>query len=151
MKLLSKDHPAIQAFEYLYPKPPASVLQHGYSMKEFYNPLSERVRKTNRRAFLRIYKAVLERGLDDVLVNPETAAIPEEVPELLATCAAISQKVTADNFDDLVRYLNRLSVELEVFTLRHALLRDRTLGKATPFVEWCQTPRCRDWMCWETN
>jgi hypothetical protein len=146
MKLISKDHPAIQAFEYIYPKHPASVIQWGYPpTKELYNPLSERVRKTNRLIFLRTYKAVLQRGLDDVLANPETAEIPKDIPELLATCAALSQTATADNFNDFVRYLNRLSVELEVFTLKQAILRDRTLGNSTPFVEWCKTSRCHRW------
>ena len=84
--------------------------------------------------FLRIWRTL--PSPDAILLDPHSAAVPEDPATLYAIAGAMSRKASEGNFGQVVAYANRLPSEYSVLTIRDALNRTPTLQQTRPFVEW---------------
>ena len=88
-------------------------------------------------AFVQQYRSLPD--MDELLKNPEKAAVPEDVCTLYAIASALSMKANEKNFDAVIKYLNRCSVEYNVFAIKGAVTRDNTLISTPSFTKWAST------------
>lgn len=84
--------------------------------------------------FLKVFRKL--PNPDAILLNPDSATVPDDPATLYALCGALSQRATETNFDRLVKYLDRLPNEFSVLCISTALKRDESLSNANGFVEW---------------
>jgi hypothetical protein len=75
-------------------------------------------------------------NLDAVLLNPSKAPIPEEPATLYATATGLATKATADNFDRIVQYTDRLPAEFGVMCVKDCMSRDESLSASKAFNAW---------------
>ena len=66
------------------------------------------------RAYIAIAHAARSIDIEEALVNPETADIPQNVGHQFATASLLIRRATKTNFDHIVTYLSRLSGEDDV-------------------------------------
>jgi len=66
------------------------------------------------RSYIAIAHAARAIDVEEALVNPETADIPQNVGHQFATASLLIRRATKDNFDNVVTYLSRLSGENDV-------------------------------------
>ena len=88
-------------------------------------------------AFERIFATL--PSIDAILLNPDTAQLPERSkPELAYAIAnALSIKATVNNLDRAITYLNRMPEEYSVFAVKTATKRDPKLQTVPAFTKWC--------------
>jgi hypothetical protein len=70
-----------------------------------------------------------------ILANPDTARVPTNPGALYVVTTALSSAATNNNFDRIVRYLDRVEPEFAVYTVRSALAVDAARLKALPPLE----------------
>jgi len=77
-------------------------------------------------------------NVDALLLNPDTAVVPEAAqPELAYALAnALSLKATVVNIDRVLRYLQRLPSEYATFSVKMATRRDPKLQATPAFTRW---------------
>lgn len=85
-------------------------------------------------AFLRIFRTL--PNIDAVLMNPDSAAVPDDPSTLFALAGALAHKATPSNFDRVVRYSERMPPEYAVCLIKDALQRDGSLQTCEAFVRW---------------
>lgn len=78
-------------------------------------------------------------SIDAIVLNPDTASIPERSkPELsYAVANALSHKATVNNFDRIITYLNRMPEEYAMFCIQCSTRRDPKLANVSAFTRWC--------------
>lgn len=85
--------------------------------------------------FLRLYRAL--PPIDDILADPMGIPLPDEPNVLYAVATALASRATADNFDAVADYAERLldegHGEFAVLTIRDAHRRNDELSKTTRF------------------
>lgn len=84
--------------------------------------------------FLNIYRTLPDPDL--VIMSPDKADVPEDPATLYAICGALSYRASDQNFDNIVKYANRLPVEFSVLLVRDAIARDETLVNTRAFIKW---------------
>jgi len=84
--------------------------------------------------FCKIYKSL--PNINKLIANPEGADIPAELSTLYALCAALAHKADDVNFGNIVKYLDRLSPEFSVFTVKTAVQFKPDLQNTKVFQEW---------------
>lgn len=73
--------------------------------------------------FCKIYESLPKMN---VLINsPETATVPKEPSVLFALSGAISHNASKDNFNALMKYIERMPMEFQVVTIRQAIKRNK--------------------------
>ncbi len=97
-------------------------------------------------AFLKIYRGLPD--LDLVIKSPTVVEIPGDLATLYALCAGLAAKVDEQNFDQIVKFANRLVDpidvngktvcyrEYSVMLLKDCLARNPKLQKSKSFIEW---------------
>ena len=75
-------------------------------------------------------------NLDALLMNPLKAAIPEEPATLYATATGLATKATAENFDRVVQYTDRLPAEFGVMCVKDCVARAETICDTKAFNQW---------------
>lgn len=85
--------------------------------------------------FLRIYKGL--PSPDSILLNPDSAPVPDDPATLYALAGALARKATEGNLGRLIRYLERLPVEFNVVSIKDAVGRKPALQNTRDFIEWC--------------
>ena len=60
------------------------------------------------RAYLALIHAARSINIDEALVDPEGAEIPQEVGHQFATASLLIRRATTDNFDNIVKYVERV-------------------------------------------
>ena len=60
------------------------------------------------RAFLALVHAARSINIDEALVDPEGAEIPQEVGHQFATASLLIRRATTENFDNIVKYVERV-------------------------------------------
>ena len=97
------------------------------------------------RAYIAIAHAARSINIEEALVSPETADIPQDVGHQFATASLLIRRATKDNFDHIVTYLSRLSggndvgwssPEIMVFVIE-------AIKRRVPLV--AETVTYRDW------
>lgn len=85
-------------------------------------------------AFLRLYTNL--PAIDAVLLNPKKAIVPTDAGSIYAIAAALSRRANAQNFSNIMIYLNRLPAEYNVFSVQCALVRDPSLQHTGEYTRW---------------
>lgn len=84
--------------------------------------------------FLRIHRKL--PNPDHVLMNPDTANVPEEKITLYALTGSLAHRATTGNAERLVKYLGRIPAEFSVLCMSLACRRDPTIANTTAFTKW---------------
>jgi hypothetical protein len=103
--------------------------------------------------FLRHFRSLPD--MDTILKNPKKAPVPKEPAALYAVSAALARRAEphgdkcssgsgggggackgCGTINAVVEYMDRLPTEFQVFALRDAVRRERTLGKTAAFLKW---------------
>lgn len=84
--------------------------------------------------FRRIYESL--PSIDGLLLNPTKAEVPTDPAVLYATMGALAHKASADNFDRVVVYLERVPPEFQVMCVSDAMKLQPTLKNTRGFVAW---------------
>lgn len=74
--------------------------------------------------------------IDSILLSPDTADVPTDPATLYALTGALGRKATKDNFDRVSRYLQRLTPEFNVMTIKDAIKLQPTIKSSRSFIEW---------------
>lgn len=74
--------------------------------------------------------------LDAILMDPKKAMVPEEMPARYAVSSGLACKATADNFERVLQYADRLQKEFQVMLVKDAVTRDKSLTKTKAFAAW---------------
>ena len=75
-------------------------------------------------------------NLDQLLLNPEKASIPEEPATLYAVSTGLATKATPENFDRVVAYTDRLPAEFGIMCVKDAIARHEKITVTKAFNEW---------------
>lgn len=74
---------------------------------------------------------------DSVIMNPDTATVPNE-PELkYAMANALAIKMTVNNIDKISIYLQRMPAEYHAYSLKMAIRRDERLANTNTYTRYC--------------
>jgi len=85
-------------------------------------------------AFCQIYRRL--PSPDAVLMDPDTADVPDEPSVLYALCGALARKASDANADRFFRYANRLPDEFAVLLVRDATRRCKALVNTRGYIDW---------------
>ena len=75
-------------------------------------------------------------NLDSILLNPDSAPVPEEASARFAVTVGLARKATQANIERLMRYLKRLPKEFEVCCVRDAIRLTPAVQQTRAFVDW---------------
>lgn len=94
-------------------------------------------------AFVELYRSLAMHSIDEILLSPDTAPVPDyashggrAVAALYAISAALAARSTAENFGRVIRYLDRIPREYSVYAVRDATIRDPGLCATREFTAW---------------
>jgi hypothetical protein len=85
--------------------------------------------------YLSLYRDI--PSIDALLLDPETAPIPEKPDSLYAVSVALAYRANDGNLDRIMQYLDRMPVEFSVLTVKDAYLRNNSIETHPAFVRWC--------------
>lgn len=87
-------------------------------------------------AYLKIYRNL--PNPDWVVKNPEKVEIPKEPSTLYALTGAVAFRANAENFENILKFANRLPLEFNVMMVKDIILKHKDILTATPaFTNWC--------------
>lgn len=84
--------------------------------------------------FLKIFRNL--PNPDAIIMNPNSAEIPEDPATLYAICGALAEKASKQTIGNIVKYANRLPAEFSVLLIRDSARKDKTIVNSRPFIEW---------------
>lgn len=84
-------------------------------------------------AFLKTYSEL--PSLESILLNPDTAAVPERPDVLYALSGAMSMKANENNIDGIITYSNRMPREFGVGLVKDICLRVESERKGNVFLK----------------
>jgi hypothetical protein len=84
--------------------------------------------------FLKIFRKL--PNPDNVILNPETSDVPSDPATLYALSGAIASRATANNFERVCRYAERMPAEFSVLSVSYAVKRDPDLCNTGAFNNW---------------
>lgn len=74
--------------------------------------------------------------LKDILAKPETTAVPTKQSYKYATAMIVSEGLSKDNAEDLMKYIQRLPTDLQYFIFRTACRRNLALSAVDVIGKW---------------
>ena len=75
--------------------------------------------------------------IDQLLRQPNAAKVPKDEPAIMyAIAGAIAARSSADNFDKVCQYANRMEPEFQVVLMRDALSRNPKLATTAAYQSW---------------
>ncbi len=86
------------------------------------------------KSFIDIYRSL--PSIDDICLNPNTAPISDNPATLYAISGAIVNKMSVNNIEALVTYLERLPVEYQTLTMQDGAARKKEVAFTKPYVKW---------------
>lgn len=78
-------------------------------------------------------------SLQEILAAPDHCKIPHGMSAAWAISGALSAKADKNNIASLMKYIKRLPIEIQVFSLRSTLRRDTSLRSNPAIVSWITT------------
>lgn len=84
--------------------------------------------------FRKIYMSLPD--VDSILLDPDRADVPSDPATLFALTGALARKSTKDNFDRVSKYLQRLTPEFNVMTIKDAIKLQPAIKTSRSFIEW---------------
>lgn len=85
-------------------------------------------------AFLKVARNI--PSLDSIILNPDTAPVPEEPDALFTISTGLARKATPANFDAILTYGARMSPEYGVLIVQDARRRDPNVQNTQAFIRW---------------
>jgi len=85
-------------------------------------------------SFLRLYRGL--PSIDAILLEPKKSPVPTEPAELFAVACALGRRMTVDNMQAAVTYLDRLSDEYNVLAVKDAVAREQAIATTKTFTSW---------------
>ena len=85
-------------------------------------------------AFLNVFSKV--PSIDAILADPERAAVPRKPDEVYAVAAGLAVRLSKDNIDRGILYMERLSKDFQVFIMRLAGRRDSAIIQSASGLKW---------------
>lgn len=85
-------------------------------------------------AFLKVYRDL--PSFEEILFNPLKTAVPKEPSALYALAGSISKRATVDNLETIIKYLNRIPTEFQMFIFKDITTRDAQIMKCKAFIDW---------------
>ena len=82
--------------------------------------------------FLRLFRQL--PSIDEVLLNPETAPLPDEPSAQIAIATALGRAMSDQSIANGAKYLERMPTEMRVLAMRDAAARDRAITHTPEFV-----------------
>ena len=82
---------------------------------------------------------------DDIARNPMGVPISNEPSILFALCGCISNQMTEQNIDNLIRFVKRLPMEFQVIALRETIRRNKELRKTSAIRNWINESSTEIW------
>jgi len=73
-------------------------------------------------------------SIDEVLLNPETAPLPDEPSAQIAIATALGRAMSDQSITKAMKYLDRMPTEMRVLAMRDAAARDRAITHTPEFV-----------------
>ena len=83
-------------------------------------------------AFLRLFRQL--PSIDEILLNPETATLPQETSAQIAIATALGRAMTDNSVARGLKYLDRMPTEMRVMAMRDAAARDTAITHTPEFV-----------------
>jgi len=84
--------------------------------------------------FMRIYRNL--PNIDNVLLNPDVATVPEDVQTKYALAGAIAERATNANFDRVCRYADRMGDDFSVLAVSYAARKNAEVMDTKAFTQW---------------
>jgi hypothetical protein len=85
-------------------------------------------------AFLQMYAQL--PNLDAILMNPDSAPVPDNLAALYAVIAGLARKAAPANAERVFRYVKRLPKEFEVCCVLDTVRLNQAIQSTRPFVDW---------------
>lgn len=73
---------------------------------------------------------------DLIIMDPENAKVPTDLSAVYATVGALSVRASANNFDRILKYGDRLQKEFQVLLVRDSSKRQPEVANTKAFTEW---------------
>lgn len=74
-------------------------------------------------------------NIDNIIKNPDTAKVPTNDSILYATCECIAAQATRKNFDNILKYGERLNEEFLMMLVRDSVAHNEDVCNTTGFIE----------------
>ena len=88
-------------------------------------------------AMIRTFKELPDP--DYILENPGKAPVSEKLDVLYAVTTMLSMHASGDNFEDLMKYIKRISaIEFQAAFVRSSILRDPSIVQTKALLEWAK-------------
>lgn len=84
--------------------------------------------------FRRIYLSL--PNVEDILLDPAKADVPEDPATRFALCGALARKATKNNFDALSAYLGRMPPEFNIMCTKDAIKMRPEVKTTRAFIQW---------------
>lgn len=82
--------------------------------------------------FLRLFRQL--PSIDEILLNPETAPLPDEPSAQIAIATALGRSMSDQSVAKGAKYLDRMPIEMRILAMRDAAARDRAITHTPEFV-----------------
>ena len=84
--------------------------------------------------FIKIYDELPKPA--QILLSPESIAVPKEPSILFALTGSLSHNASIDNFDQMMKFIKRLPVEFQVVTMRETVRRNKAMLAHPTVQKW---------------
>jgi hypothetical protein len=84
--------------------------------------------------FIDLYKTF--GGLDQIIANPKTAALPNESSIRYAVCVGLARMATRKTLPSIIEYAERLPRESQILVVTDATTRDESLKNTQVYGAW---------------
>lgn len=84
--------------------------------------------------FVKIFRSL--PSIDGILLNPDTAAVPNNPAALYAVATALATRISPDNAGRVIKYLNRLPDEFGVLGIRDGMRACPEAQNTREFIKW---------------
>lgn len=85
-------------------------------------------------AFMNVYRDL--PSIDKILANPDKEKLPASIDALYAITVGLAEKTTKGNFDKLMKYIGRMSMEYQVVYIRDCVRRGTEIDDTKTFIKW---------------
>lgn len=77
--------------------------------------------------------------LAQIIASPESTAIPDDISAMWALSGALGSRLDEANSQPIMKYMKRLPIEIQVFSLRSAIRRNPKLMASQALLQWITT------------
>lgn len=77
--------------------------------------------------------------LAQIIASPESTTIPDDISAMWALSGALGSRLDEANSQPIMKYMKRLPIEIQVFSLRSAIRRNPKLMASQALLQWITT------------